>query len=202
MQEIYKDILGYEGLYQVSNFGNIKTLQRIDILTKKTIPEYKKVNHIKDNGYLVVNLWKNNKGTDFYVHRLVLSAFLPINQKLDVNHKDGNKKNNNLENLEWCSRSQNIKHAYEVLNRTTSRCFTHSDSQTGLSNISPKTVRGKKFWNVCIRTKTKRYDRVFKNIYDAIRWHNEIIIENNFDRKFIHFITKEIELKFGDGFRK
>lgn len=94
-KEIWKDILGYEGLYQVSNFGRVKSLkfgkERILKLTKD-----------KD-GYLIVNLYKNNKSKTFKVHRLVAEAFIPNPDNLpQVNHKDEDKSNNILSNLEWC----------------------------------------------------------------------------------------------------
>lgn len=94
-KEIWKDILGYEGLYQVSNFGRVKSLkfgkERILKLTKD-----------KD-GYLIVNLYKNNKSKTFKVHRLVAEAFIPNPDNLpQVNHKDEDKSNNIVSNLEWC----------------------------------------------------------------------------------------------------
>ena len=72
-------------------------------------------------GYLRVGLWKNNKGKDFYIHRLVAEAFLPNpNHYPEINHKDGNKSNNNVTNLEWCSHRTNMKHGYQtgLLNQT------------------------------------------------------------------------------------
>lgn len=104
MIEIWKDIDGYEGEYQVSNLGRVKS--------------NKSNGHILtpfDNGYgyLTVKLSKHCKVKKHKVHRLVAIAFLDNpNHQTDVNHKDGNKHNNNKSNLEWCSRSHNLRHAY------------------------------------------------------------------------------------------
>ena len=102
--EIFKDIVGYEGLYQVSNKGNIKTLvsryKGIDILTPG----------ITTAGYKIVTLCKNKKRETVTIHRAVCIAFLG-NKNLCVNHKDGDKTNNNLENLEWVTYKENTQHA-------------------------------------------------------------------------------------------
>lgn len=106
MKEVWKDVKGYEGLYQVSNYGKIKTYY-------SKIPRLKKTFFDKD-GYKKVSLQKNKKPKKFFVHRLVAIAFIsnPKN-KLEVNHIDGNKQNNYVFNLEWCTRSENELHAYK-----------------------------------------------------------------------------------------
>ena len=102
MKEDWKDVKGYEGLYQVSSMGNVKSLRR-----KRFIHQ-----HDTSNGYMQVHLWKGGKAEYLYVHRLVANAF--INRKcaedLHVNHKDENRKNNSSANLEWCTNKYN--HAY------------------------------------------------------------------------------------------
>lgn len=108
--EIWKDIAGYEGLYQISNFGNVKSLE------KKVINRINKEKKLKmfDNGhgYYQVVLQKNKEKKSFKVHRLVARAFLSNENNLPcVNHKDCNRKNNHVENLEWCSIDYNIKYA-------------------------------------------------------------------------------------------
>lgn len=102
MKEIFKDIPGYEGLYQVSNLGKIKSLYNYkrdgsDILKPK----------IK-RGYYQIGLRKNNKRKWFAIHRLVAITFIKNNNNYKyINHKDENKLNNNVNNLEWCSASYN-----------------------------------------------------------------------------------------------
>lgn len=106
--EIYKDIRGFEGKYQISNYGNVKSLHfcngKKEKILKQTICR----------NYLEVCLSKNNKAKSYFVHRLVAQAFIPNPLNLpEVNHKDGNKHNNKQENLEWCTRLENMRHAKE-----------------------------------------------------------------------------------------
>lgn len=100
MQEIWKDICGYEGIYQVSSFGNVKSVNR-----KKQI--LLKLNKNKE-GYYRVGLSKNKKRKWFSVHKLVAMAFLENVENFPcINHKDENKLNNQVDNLEWCSYKYN-----------------------------------------------------------------------------------------------
>lgn len=109
-QEIWKDIAGYEGLYQVSNQGNVRATIR-----RGTNGSNLKL-RINVVGYYYVNLFKNGKGKNQLVHRLVTTAFLPNPLgKPQVNHKDGNKLNNNLDNLEWSTPKENTQHSLKVL---------------------------------------------------------------------------------------
>ena len=111
MEEIWKDVKNYGGLYQVSNLGRIKSLPR------NTNNKYKngviKQNVIRGKSYYYVNLY--NKGTKlFTVHKLVAETFIPNPNNLPcINHIDGNKLNNRVDNLEWCSYSGNEIHAYK-----------------------------------------------------------------------------------------
>jgi hypothetical protein len=109
--EIWKDIVGYEGIYQVSNFGVVKRVKHF--ITKKEFI-LKGINN--GNNYLSVNLSKDGKKERIYIHRIVCIAFLENPDKKDeVNHIDGIRTNNNLTNLEWVTRSENHFHRYKVL---------------------------------------------------------------------------------------
>ena len=117
-KEIWKDIEGYEGLYQVSNLGNVKSLDREYIQWNNYTYTPKRYNgkilkpHLQRQGYVMINLSKNSKKKLALVHRLVAQAFIPNpNDYLEVNHKDGNKQNNCVDNLEWCNRKYNQKEA-------------------------------------------------------------------------------------------
>lgn len=117
MEEIWKDIEGYEGLYQVSNMGRIKSLERYKENHGKLqkVEEKIKTINIKNSGYQFVQLYKNNKYKNLMVHRLVAQAFIPnVNNKPQINHIDGNKLNNNVTNLEYCTNSENNKHAWNT----------------------------------------------------------------------------------------
>lgn len=116
MEEIWKDIEEYEGLYQVSNLGRIKRLKGIGCTEERFIkPCIRK-------GYYFVFLYRNSKYKTMSIHRLVALSFL-LNKydKMEVNHIDGVKLNNCVENLEWNTRSENAKHAYDTgLSKATS----------------------------------------------------------------------------------
>lgn len=110
MSEVWKDIEGYEGLYQVSNWGRVKRLEGLDSLghlRKERI--FKSVkNH---NGYLYVGLYKDGKCKQHFVHRLVAQAFIHNPDNLPyINHKNEIKDDNNADNLEWCSTAYNCNY--------------------------------------------------------------------------------------------
>ena len=116
--EIWKDIKGYEGYYQVSNYGNVKSLDRTVFYKNRRVVKYKgKLLKTICNkyGYLYLRISKNNFIKHKYVSRLVAEAFIkkPFN-KNTVNHIDGNKTNNHASNLEWCTQKENIQHAWNV----------------------------------------------------------------------------------------
>lgn len=116
MEEIWKDVVGYEGLYQVSNLGRVKSLTFYNNVHQKRYHR-ERILKGKDNmhGYLCVSLHKNGKIYQRKIHRLVAQAFIPNpNNFAIINHIDGNKVNNNINNLEWCTYSHNEKEAYRL----------------------------------------------------------------------------------------
>lgn len=119
-KEIWKPILNYEGLYEVSNWGRIKSFKfGKERILKPGTNKY---------GYLIVILCKNGKVKHFYVHRLVAEAFIPNPHNYPcVNHKDECKTNNNVNNLEWCTYTYNNNYGTKIerisKNRDTSKYF-------------------------------------------------------------------------------
>lgn len=110
MVEIWKDVCGYEGLYMISNLGNVLSKVNINGKQKGRIMKQS----ICGKGYLKVVLCKNGEHKQHMIHRLVAEAFIPNPERKEtVNHIDGNKKNNSVDNLEWNTYSENLKHAYK-----------------------------------------------------------------------------------------
>ena len=109
--EIWKDIKGYEGKYQVSNLGSVKSVERISTTGQRLHEKIMKTCQDK-GGYKFIGLWNDGKKKNFKVHRLVIEAFNPVEgmNNLDCNHKDEDKTNNRLENLEWLTRKENLNH--------------------------------------------------------------------------------------------
>lgn len=148
-EEIWVDIEGYEGIYQVSNFGRIKSLSRPIFngkgyfLSKERILKGSK----NEKGYLQVELL----GKPTLIHRIVAIIFIPNPNNLpQVNHIDGDKSNNCVENLEWCTNSENQLHAYRL----------------GLNKRSEYAGKSKK--KICqIDLKTKKIINIFESIADA-----------------------------------
>lgn len=105
---LWKPVIGYEGLYEVSNSGEIKSIfygKNPKILKKSKTT----------TGYYKIELSKNKKRKSFKVHRLVAIAFIPnMENKPNINHIDGNPLNNNIDNLEWCTQKENVIHAVEI----------------------------------------------------------------------------------------
>lgn len=137
--EIWKDIDGYEGIYQVSNLGNVKSCERVVTSGLRQVKVAKRMmSACKNNkGYPVVLLSKAGKYRTHSVHRLVAESHIPNpNNYTQVNHKDGIKHNNNSENLEWCTCTMNIQHAYAtglitLEGRAPTRCLRIIHTPTG-----------------------------------------------------------------------
>ena len=111
MEEVWKDIVGYEGLYAVSNKGRVKGLERLNSLGRR-VNERILIPRRTEKGYLYVYLCREGSYKKYRVHRLVLSTFNPCpdSESLQVNHINELKDDNRLENLEWCTCKENINH--------------------------------------------------------------------------------------------
>ena len=125
MEEVWADVRGYEGYYKISNYGIVKSLDRKIYNPVKDIYFTKKgqtiaIQHNKRNNIYMVMLNKEGKRKAYSLHRLVAEHFVENDDRVNkttVNHIDGDRNNNKSSNLEWCSYSANLQHAYDKLNR-------------------------------------------------------------------------------------
>ncbi len=119
MNEMWKDIPNFDGKYQVSNMGNVRSIARTIIRRngrKQQIESKMLVSRKSGCGYLYVTLHNEGKKETIRVHRLVASLFLKNPNNLPVvNHKDENKQNNNVDNLEWCTQQYNIMYSKNIM---------------------------------------------------------------------------------------
>lgn len=176
MKEIWKDIKGYEGYYQISNFGRVKSVERMVCNHKSGSTRLVQERFLSptDNGhgYKMVKLNIRRTRTNKYVHRLVAEHFLdnPLKKKY-INHLDYDTSNNAVTNLEWCTQSENVLHSIEHMRkpRTKSR-----PSNTGEKYITKRIYHGN-----CVRyrvlLRNKGIDKSFKTLEEAIYFRNEVI---------------------------
>lgn len=137
LKEVWKDIEGYEGRYQVSNLGRVKR-----VITGRILKSGK-----NRGGYLYVNLCKNGKYKTHKIHRQVAQAFIPNPEnKPEINHIDEDKSNNVISNLEWSTRKENVNHG--TRNERSSR-----KQSISIIAINLKTGESRKFYgtNECAR---------------------------------------------------
>lgn len=154
MEESWKDVLGYEGCYQISSFGRLMGFPRHNWKVGGIRKWFK-----MKNGYLVYSLHKDGVHIKILVHRLVAKTFIPNPEnKPEVNHLDGNKENNHVSNLEWATPSENMKHSFD----------------TGLNDCREITKRGSEHHEakplVMLDKRTLQPLKIFECISDAIEY--------------------------------
>lgn len=162
--EIWKDIKNYEGLYQVSNIGRVKSLDK-KVNTKIKNNDYRIVKgkilklNKKRNGYLTVDLSKNGIVKTCTIHRLVANAFIDNPQnKEQINHINAKKYDNRVENLEWCTYQENVEHA----------------------------KINKLYYNKnCKKVRCKQTNKIYESSYQAGEWLNNEIFKNSKSTKVI-----------------
>jgi ABC-type Na+ transport system ATPase subunit NatA len=174
--EIWKDIIGFEGLYQISNYGNVKSCKRyVNAKFGKRVVNEKLLSLGKDkDGYLMAILCQDGIKKTVKIHRLVANAFIDkFDGKDIVNHIDSNKSNNNLSNLEWVSSLENSCHS-RLKMKTSSKyvgvCFHKKDNRFRAT----ATINGK---NINLGR--------FKNEEDAYNLRRKFLKENNIDSKYL-----------------
>ena len=137
-EEIWKSIPGYEGVYEASNLGRIRSVDGKITYSKKHGKRVWKGKIMKPkppapDGSTRITLWKDGGAKDFLVHRLVAMAFngLPPTEKHTVNHKDGNRYNNNADNLEWLTLADNIRHGMVTGLYKNNKCVILVEKESG-----------------------------------------------------------------------
>lgn len=171
MIEIWKDIPGYERLYQVSNLGNVRSLNYRRSGKSKLLKQ-----GTDKKGYKQVGLWKNSKRKHYSVHRLVAIAFLPNPNNLpQVNHKDENKANNNIDNLEWCDAKYNNN--YGTRNERTSEshkgkkgCWYEKQLSEEHKKKISKSLKGKNSKPILMYDKEGNFIKRFDSIVDVTEY--------------------------------
>lgn len=151
MKEIWKNISNYNDKYQISNYGRIKSVDSVYMIPN----QYKKMHKhiyrgkilktsIDNNGYANIRLRKNGKTKCFLIHRLVAKAFIPNpNNYPVINHINGNKLDNKVENLEWCTQSHNVKEAYKLgLQKTSHNVFQKGHIPHNITKINQYDLQG------------------------------------------------------------
>jgi hypothetical protein len=173
MNEVWKDIEGYEGFYQVSNKGNVKSIAVrrslhgvIRIINREKIMKP----YDNGNGYLMVCLRSNGDRQPVAVHRLVAKAFLDEDPERNVvNHIDRNTHNNNVENLEWVTTKENVNWSAEYMRKPKA---ISKASKTGEKYISIKDNRYR------VQIKHFHIEKRFKSIEDAVTFRDSFIFRH------------------------
>ena len=187
MQEQWKDILNYEGLYQVSNMGRVKNLERkvkAGFGSNRSIKERIRKPQIKKTGYIIANLCNASKTTCLSVHQLVCQAFLPnFITGMNINHIDGNPGNNKISNLEISNPSHNQLHAIRI-GLVKPRGKSHYYHVSYINN-----PRAKSKWAVCIRYNGKSsYGwKTFMTELEAAIYADELLDSINDTQKLRNF---------------
>lgn len=191
MTEIWKDIQGYEGFYQISNLGNVKSLERV-VDKGNGILQHRKERIMNKresvDGYYVAKLNVNKKSKSIAIHILVARHFIDNpNNYPEVNHKDCNRKNNQVDNLEWCTHQQNVEHSKQL---------GHYKTKSGCDNPNYK--------NDTLKTKYKNNPTLAKINNSRPREQNgrcvKIRMINNDVIKDFNFIGEAAEYLIVNGY--
>lgn len=183
MREIWKDIKGYEGLYQISNLGRVKSLRGKQKILK----------HNERQGYPIVQLSNKMERHSYQIHRLVAEAFIPnpYNYKF-INHKDENRKNYSIDNLEWCDSKYNVLYSRRKMYCKPNREDFIGDNLKYIRKKKVSTIKnGKRYTYLFYRVSFDRLkiDKIFSKLDDAIQFKNSCY------EKLLNFYN-EMQIKY------
>ncbi len=181
--EIWKPVQGYEGLYEISSHGRLKSLARIINPGRKRSrfkPE-KILKWCNSQGYLATYLSVDNGKKFVRAHVLMMQAFTPNPEnKPEVNHKNGIRNDNRLDNLEWCTHSENIQHSYQVLKRVSQKGVNNGNcklTEVDVLNIFQKRREGGSFRGIAKVFNVSKthiqhiiHGKLWKNLETQTRW--------------------------------
>lgn len=194
IKEEWKDIEGYEGLYQISNYGRVKSLKRECWNGKAWFTKKEKILKciIRKDGYARVCLCKDGKTKDVLVHRLVAIAFIPNPNNLpQVNHKDENKEKNHVSNLEWCDSSYNANYGTRVERATKNKPNMKGENNPMYGKIGELAPTSKKIVQLTLEGE-------FVKIWESIR---QASLELGLNKSSIGKCCIGIRLKKTGGFK-
>jgi len=180
--EIWKDIEGYEGSYQISNTGRIKSCEREIEKSDGVIIKRKEryLHPVNDEGYMKISLSKNGIRKKYSLHRLLAIAFIENKNNYEiVNHKDGIKLNNNLDNLEWCTCSFNVQHAWnnELNNNSNYRRFKNGYSRRKFNEDTMELIKIEHSNGIAYKELAEKYNCGITTIHRIV---NNILYKNDF----------------------
>lgn len=188
--EEWKPVRGYEGLYEVSSEGRVKSCERAVNTFRGSRTKKERIlstNQTNGHGYLYVTLSNSGTRKNKYVHRLVAESFLPNPENLPcVNHKDHDTKNNSVENLEWVSQRENVLYSVQRMRKERSK---FKRSTTGEKYVYERKYKTYTIYRVCItRAGYETVDKSFKTIEEAIEYRNKVLESRRGDanEKAIH----------------
>lgn len=210
MKEIWKDVEGYEGYYQISNYGNVKSLER-KVIRKDGVVQIRSERimskRLNNDGYIVAKFNVNKKSKSVAVHILVAKHFIPNpNNYSEVNHKDCNRKNNKVDNLEWCTHQQNIEYSKKLghykgrYGKDNPNYGNHilgekykNDPELAKKNLSRPREQNGRCVPIKMITKTKTY--IFKFIGEAA----EFLIANGYTKSSVDTIRTHITISIKEN---
>lgn len=186
---MWKPIKGYEGLYEVSNIGKVKSLERrVTAKDGRVLPVFEKIlRQTKTKATerhpiqrCTVELWNGNKRKRIMVHRLVAEAFVDNPEgKPQVNHKDGDPSNNNVTNLEWATNGENVKHAYAngLRRKTSCKPIVMANKNTGEKLMFESVAEAARYFNVtegAVKAPLKGYGRSKACCGYTVQYQNQV----------------------------
>lgn len=202
-EEVWKDVRGYEGKYAVSNMGRVKSLTRVNSLGRRVNERIlRPLNN--GRGYLKVNLCKGGEIKQYTIHRLVLSTFNPVEnmESMQVNHKDEDPTNNNLNNLEWCTALYNLTYNYRQKRVAETQSIPivqlSLDGRYIRSYKSSHDVERLRGFNqgAIIQCCKNKFNREGNNIYKGFIWQYLHTYIHNIDHRIKKIILFDKEYEF------